>query len=157
MGRSVTVGTFAPVPARGGVHIARLGSTRPPARSILPGDLNSLVRRIVYFASLDKHVYAVHAVDPSTGAEKWNHGGILSPTRFTVAGDMVYVGDTLSTMGTVHALDADDGAERWSASTLATPSSGNRDNGPVTAYDFVYIANENGVVALDAATGAAPD
>ncbi|ONK14485.1 serine/threonine-protein kinase [Streptomyces sp. MP131-18] len=125
-----------------------------PLEETLKGQNLYLAGDTLYVCSLGGRV---HAFDPSTGAEKWNHGGILSPTQFTVAGDLVYVGDTLSTVGTVHALDADDGSERWSAPTLASLSSGNRDNGPVTAYDFVYIADENGVVALDAATGAAPD
>ena len=110
----------------------------------------------VYVAGDDGRV---HALDASSGDKKWSNEGMttVNPTQLAVAGGLVYFGETQSDVGSVRALDTGDGSERWTVSTLASLSPGNRENGPVTAYDFVYVTNENGVVALDAATGAAPD
>ncbi|MHA4817018.1 protein kinase domain-containing protein [Streptomyces aculeolatus] len=113
----------------------------------------------------DDTVYAagddgrVHAFDASSGDKKWTNEGMstVNPTQLAVAGGLVYFGETLSDVGSVRALDTGDGSERWTTSTLSSLSPGNRENGPVTAYDFVYVTNEKGVVALDATTGAAPD
>ncbi|MCX4547876.1 hypothetical protein OG576_03180 [Streptomyces sp. NBC_01500] len=53
-------------------------------------------------------------------------------------------------------VDADDGSERWSTSTWSGRSEATLGDGLVTAYGFVYVSTADGVVALDAATGAAP-
>lgn len=73
-----------------------------------------------------------------------------------VAGGLVFVGRTAPPDGIVHAFDADDGSERWSTSTWSGRSEATLGDGLVTAYGFVYVSTADGVVALDAATGAAP-
>ncbi|MEU6051179.1 PQQ-binding-like beta-propeller repeat protein [Streptomyces xanthochromogenes] len=101
----------------------------------------------------------VHALDPSTGHKKWTLKKDLSTphtTRIAVAGGLVFVGRTDPPDGIVHAFDANDGSERWSTSTWTGQSKARLGNDLVTAYGFVYVTTADGVVALDAATGAAP-
>ncbi|MER7793328.1 PQQ-binding-like beta-propeller repeat protein [Streptomyces sp. NPDC097640] len=101
----------------------------------------------------------VHALDPSTGNTKWTHKEDLSTpisTQLAVAGGMVFVGNTEDPDGTVHAFDTDDGTERWSTPTWTGKSEGRLGDDVVAAYGFVYVTTADGVVALDAATGAAP-
>ncbi|MYV89961.1 PQQ-binding-like beta-propeller repeat protein [Streptomyces sp. SID1034] len=100
----------------------------------------------------------VHALDPSTGHKKWTLKKDLSTphtTQIAVAGGLVFVGRTDPPDGIVHAFDANDGSERWSTSTWTGQSKARLSNDLVTAYEFVYVTSADGVVALDAATGAA--
>lgn len=69
---------------------------------------------------------------------------------------LVFVGRTDPRRHRSCLVDADDGSERWSTSTWSGRSEATLGDGLVTAYGFVYVSTADGVVALDAATGAAP-
>ncbi|MFG3257541.1 PQQ-binding-like beta-propeller repeat protein [Streptomyces sp. NPDC048172] len=101
----------------------------------------------------------VHAYAPRTGASKWSHEVDTAPsfpTRLAAAGGLVCIGDTEPGRGSVYALGTEDGSERWSASTGTGRRKAKLGEDLVMAYGFVYVATADGVVALDAATGATP-
>lgn len=100
---------------------------------------------IVYFASVDRKVYAVRLDD---GGFVWAFPmkDIVSSSP-TVAGDNVYIA---SEDRTVYALDVDTGLPRWSFT-----SSGPFIAQPVVHDGLVFVSNNGGdIYALDAATGA---
>jgi outer membrane protein assembly factor BamB len=84
----------------------QVGSARFPNPAVGNG--------LVYLAGRDD---ALHALDASTGAERWSvHGGVAD--SITLAGEIAY---TAGADGIVHAFDAATGDERWQFS-LGTPS-----------------------------------
>ncbi|MER7985436.1 PQQ-binding-like beta-propeller repeat protein [Streptomyces noursei] len=96
----------------------------------------------------------VHALDSSTGKRKWGHEvntSQQSPTQLALAGDLLFVASTEDKDGTVYAVDTGDGSQRWSTGILEKLGSD-----MASAHGFVYASVNGRVVALDAATGAAP-
>jgi len=96
----------------------------------------------------------VHALDASTGKRKWGHEvktSQQSPTQLALAHGLVFVASTEDKDGTVYAVDTGDGSERWSTRIWEKLGSD-----MAAAHGFVYTSANGRVVALDAATGAAP-
>ncbi|MGW1198546.1 protein kinase domain-containing protein [Streptomyces sp. NPDC002536] len=103
--------------------------------------------------------YALHALDARTGAQKWDFviGGPILPSTPAVADGKVYVADLADSLnGIVYAVDAGSGGQRWSVRTGASVNSLTWHNAPVAANGFVYVTNEKGLLAIDAATGTLP-
>ncbi|MFJ9417601.1 PQQ-binding-like beta-propeller repeat protein [Streptomyces sp. NPDC101227] len=96
----------------------------------------------------------VHALDSTTGKRKWGYEvstSQQSATQLALAGDLLFVASTEDKDGTVYAIDTGDGSQRWSTRILEKLGSD-----MAAAHGFVYASVTGRVVALDAATGAAP-
>jgi outer membrane protein assembly factor BamB len=98
------------------------------------------------YASSDDDV--LHALDISTGTERWRFSPVNPPVSApAVADGVVYAFDGV---GTLFALDAASGNIRWQAAApLKSPSN------PTVRDGNIYVSSGDGaVVALDVATGA---
>jgi outer membrane protein assembly factor BamB len=98
----------------------------------------------VFFGCEDGNV---HALEASTGKERWVFSAKATSSAPSVAGETVYFG---SDEGILYALDANSGAQRWK---YKTKHGGAILCSPLVADGVVYFGN-SGFYALDASTGA---
>jgi outer membrane protein assembly factor BamB len=91
----------------------------------------------VYVSSED----GVHALDRTTGAERWQFG-LFEPDVVTVANGLVYVGG----FGGIYALDPATGVEQWWTYEPGTSPA-------VSGSDLFVGTSDDAVVALDGSTG----
>lgn len=95
-----------------------------------------------------------HALRATDGRLLWS-GGAGGGTAPAVAAGRVYVAGRDDDASTVHALDAKDGSRIWSYDS-GSSIDGLTSNHPLVHGGLVFVANELGISAIDAATGQDP-
>lgn len=100
---------------------------------------------------------ALHALDPKTGTTKWTFdiNGPFTPSKPTVVDGRVYVADLYERFGDVYAVDAVSGWQKWTARPNAKVGDA-PEYAPLVANGLVYVTNESGVLAINAASGTLP-
>ena len=102
---------------------------------------------VVYFGSMDGHLYAV---DAQSGQERWKfQAGCLTWSRPTVADGVVYFGAAGLDLTDLYALDAQSGQEKWRFETAGSF----RVSSPTVADGVVYFADNHYLYAVDVQSG----
>ncbi|ONK14302.1 serine/threonine-protein kinase [Streptomyces sp. MP131-18] len=102
--------------------------------------------------------HLAHAFDAETGERKWtsDDAGGLAGSVPVIADGMVFVAGLEDDEGPVYALDASSGEQRWRYPTGAQVGRTATSGAPAVADGLVYVTNELGVFAIEAADGRGP-